>query len=78
MLNSNEIQDTLDRNLLYKTNQQCALQVYGVFESEDEARSFVEKNAKTVGFDMLLGATNKWNILEDSEKTLDSTEFVGD
>jgi len=49
-----------------------------VFDSKEEARDFVDKNAKTVGFDILMGGTNKWIIVEDSEKTLESTEFVGD
>jgi hypothetical protein len=78
MMNCQEIQDTINKNLMYRSNQQCALQVYGVFETVEEARQFIDKNAKTVGFDILMGGTNKWIIVEDSERNLDQTEFVGD
>ena len=31
-----------------------------------------------MGIDILMGETNKWIMVEDSDKTLDKTKFVGD
>ena len=70
-LNSKDLNETLDSNLLYKNKHQIALQVYGTFDTEEEARAFVDKHAKSVGFDIIMGSTNKWIILEDVDKSLD-------
>jgi len=54
------------------------VQVFDVFESETEAREFIQQNSQTVGVDMLVGQTNKWIIIQDNEDFLEKTFYTDD
>ena len=49
-----------------------------MFESEADARAFIEHNSLTVGVDMLVGQTNKWIIIQDNEDFLEKTFYTDD
>lgn len=62
----------------YRSKHQAAVQVYDVFNTEEEAQEFVKRNSATVGVDLLIGQTNKWLIIQDNEQFLDKTLFADD
>ncbi len=60
-----------------KKKFEYAVQIYDTFDSEAAADEYKEKHGPSLSVDLYKSVTNKWILIESTEKNFENTKFYG-